>query len=40
MTDEMLALARQNAEQAGAENVEFVKGHIEEIPLADEAWTS
>ena len=35
MTDEMLALARQNAEQAGAENVEFVKGHIEEIPLAD-----
>ena len=35
MTDEMLALARQNAQQAGAENVEFVKGHIEEIPLAD-----
>ena len=35
MTDEMLALARQNAEQAGAENVEFVKGHIEEIPLPD-----
>jgi ubiquinone/menaquinone biosynthesis C-methylase UbiE len=34
MTDEMLALARQNADQAGAENVEFVKGHIEEIPLA------
>ena len=35
MTDEMLALARENAERAGASNVEFVKGHIEEIPLAD-----
>jgi arsenite methyltransferase len=35
MTDEMLALARANAEQAGASNVEFVKGHIEEIPLPD-----
>jgi ubiquinone/menaquinone biosynthesis C-methylase UbiE len=35
MTDEMLALARENAEHAGATNVEFVKGHIEEIPLAD-----
>jgi SAM-dependent methyltransferase len=35
MTDEMLALARANAERAGASNVEFVKGHIEEIPLAD-----
>jgi arsenite methyltransferase len=35
MTDEMLALARANAEQAGATNVEFVKGHIEEIPLPD-----
>jgi arsenite methyltransferase len=35
MTDEMLALARANAAQAGATNVEFVKGHIEEIPLAD-----
>jgi SAM-dependent methyltransferase len=35
MTDEMLALARRNAEQAGAGNVEFVKGHIEDIPLAD-----
>ena len=35
MTDEMLALARQNAEQAGAQNVEFIKGHIEEIPLDD-----
>ena len=35
MTDEMLALARTNAEQAGAANVEFLKGYIEEIPLAD-----
>jgi ubiquinone/menaquinone biosynthesis C-methylase UbiE len=35
MTDEMLALARENAASAGASNVEFVKGHIEEIPLAD-----
>jgi len=37
MTDEMLALARQNAEQAGATNVEFLKGHIEEIPLDDDS---
>jgi len=35
MTDEMLALARSNAEKAGAENVEFYKGYIEEIPLPD-----
>jgi arsenite methyltransferase len=35
MTDEMLALARDNAAQAGAANVEFVKGHIEDIPLPD-----
>ena len=35
MTDEMLALARRNAEQAGAENVEFLKGQIEQIPLPD-----
>jgi arsenite methyltransferase len=35
MTDEMLALARQNAAQAGVENVEFVQGYIEELPLAD-----
>jgi arsenite methyltransferase len=33
MTDEMLALARQNARKAGVENVEFHKGYIEEIPL-------
>jgi arsenite methyltransferase len=35
MTDEMLELARSNAQQAGAENVEFLKGHIEDIPLPD-----
>jgi arsenite methyltransferase len=35
MTDEMLELARANAADAGIENVEFVKGFIEEIPLAD-----
>jgi ubiquinone/menaquinone biosynthesis C-methylase UbiE len=35
MTDEMLALARANAAEAGVENVEFVKGYIEEIPLPD-----
>ena len=33
MTDEMLALALENKEQAGATNVEFLKGHIESIPL-------
>jgi SAM-dependent methyltransferase len=33
MTDEMLELARANAAAAGAANVEFLKGHIEEIPL-------
>jgi arsenite methyltransferase len=36
MTDEMLELARTNARDAGIDNVEFVKGYIEEIPLADE----
>jgi arsenite methyltransferase len=35
MTDEMLDLARANAAQAGVENVEFVKGYLEEIPLPD-----
>jgi arsenite methyltransferase len=35
MTDEMLALARANAAAAGVANVEFVRGYIEEIPLAD-----
>ncbi len=33
MTDEMLALAQQNAAKAGATNVEWLKGHIEAIPL-------
>jgi arsenite methyltransferase len=37
MTDEMLELARTNAAQAGVENVEFIKGYIEEIPLPDAA---
>ena len=36
MTDEMLTLARKNQEEAGVENVEFLKGEIEEIPLPDE----
>jgi SAM-dependent methyltransferase len=35
MTDEMLDLARRNAAEAGATNVEFHKGHIEAIPLPD-----
>jgi arsenite methyltransferase len=35
MTDEMLALARENQRKAGAENVEFLKGTIEAIPLPD-----
>jgi ubiquinone/menaquinone biosynthesis C-methylase UbiE len=35
MTDEMLALAEQNKRKAGAENVEFLKGEIEQIPLPD-----
>ncbi len=37
MTDEMLALARENAAQAGAANVHFLKGLIEEIPLDAES---
>ena len=37
MTDEMLNLARHNAAQAGASNVEFLKGQIEAIPLPDHA---
>jgi arsenite methyltransferase len=35
MTDDMLALARENQRKAGVENVEFLKGEIEHIPLAD-----
>ncbi len=35
MTDEMLELARDNQRQAGATNVEFLKGNIEHIPLPD-----
>jgi SAM-dependent methyltransferase len=35
MTDEMLELARRNAAEAGADNVEFLKGEIEHIPLPD-----
>ena len=35
MTDEMLALARENQKKAGAQNVEFLKGTIESIPLPD-----
>jgi arsenite methyltransferase len=37
MTDEMLELARANATRAGLHNAEFVKGYIEEIPLADDS---
>jgi len=37
MTDEMLALARRNAAAAGAENVEFLEGDIEDIPLPDDS---
>ena len=33
MTDQMLDLARRNQADAGVENVEFIKGHIEDIPL-------
>ncbi len=35
MTDDMLALARENQKRAGAQNVEFLKGEIENIPLPD-----
>jgi SAM-dependent methyltransferase len=37
MTDEMLALARENQRKAGATNVEFLKGKIEDIPLPDQS---
>jgi ubiquinone/menaquinone biosynthesis C-methylase UbiE len=35
MTDEMLELARRNQQEAGVDNVEFLKGYIEEVPLPD-----
>jgi ubiquinone/menaquinone biosynthesis C-methylase UbiE len=35
MTDEMLELARANASEAGVENVEFLKGYLEDMPLPD-----
>lgn len=37
MTDEMLALAERNKTEAGAENVTFLKGHIEAIPLPEQS---
>ena len=37
MTDDMLALARENQRKAGLENVEFLKGEIENIPLPDDS---
>jgi arsenite methyltransferase len=37
MTDEMLALANENRHKAGVENVEFLKGEIENIPLPDDS---
>src|SRR6204780_5029722 len=37
MTDEMLALARENQNKAGIQNVEFLKGEIENIPLPDDS---
>ncbi len=37
MTDDMLALARENQRRAGVQNVEFLKGEIESIPLPDSA---
>jgi SAM-dependent methyltransferase len=37
MTDEMLELAQRNAAEAGAANVQFIKGHIEDIPLPADA---
>ncbi|HEX6331345.1 MAG TPA: arsenite methyltransferase [Actinomycetota bacterium] len=37
MTDDMLELARRNAAEAGVDNVEFLKGFLEDIPLPDES---
>ena len=36
MTDDMLALANENKRKAGIENVEFLKGEIENIPLPEQ----
>lgn len=36
MTDEMLALARKNQQEAGVKNVEFLKGYIEKVPLPND----
>jgi arsenite methyltransferase len=42
MTDEMLTLARDNQAKAGVENVEWLGGHIEQIPLPPlpSTWSS
>jgi arsenite methyltransferase len=37
MTEEMLALARRNAAEAGVDNVEFLQGYLEDIPLPDDS---
>jgi SAM-dependent methyltransferase len=37
MTDEMLELARQNQREAGVDNVEFLKGYLEDVPLPDDS---
>src|SRR4029453_12599173 len=37
MTDEMLALARENQKEAGIDNAEFLKGEIERVPLPDDS---
>jgi SAM-dependent methyltransferase len=37
MTEEMLALARENQKKSGVENVEFLRGEIEQIPLPDQS---
>jgi arsenite methyltransferase len=37
MTDEMLEAARRRAAEAGATNVEFLRGYLEELPLSDES---
>ena len=39
MTDDMLALARENQKKSGVTNVEFLRGEIENIPLPATRWT-